>query len=196
MRAAVALAGEETGVEPFGRRLADTLDDCNARGAQPGEPLPGRPRIGVGPARHDARDARGDQQVGARRPARRDMGARFEGDVRRRAARALARCRARRRERHRLAVRASAGLGPAAPDDATTADENAADARIGCRPSDAALGQGQRRAEPAGVIAHLVAGADCGATNPSGCNGLGRAASYASYCACALVRAGPLSVAM
>lgn len=65
--------------------------------------------------------------------------------------------RARRRatglcERHRLGMRASAGLGPAAPDNNAVADDDAADRRIAAGPPLAAFGKRDRGGQPAPVV--------------------------------------------
>lgn len=56
-------------------------------------------------------------------------------------------------ERDSLGMRAAAGLGPAAPDDDTMFDDDAADRRVIARPPLAAFGKRDCGGEPAAVFA-------------------------------------------
>ncbi|PAV71766.1 hypothetical protein WR25_16227 [Diploscapter pachys] len=59
---------------------------------------------------------------------------------------------ARLRERHRLGMRAAAGLGPAATDDTIVADDDAADIGIGRGAAARALGERERGGHPARIV--------------------------------------------
>ena len=122
------------------------------RRPEPRDPTAGGAWVGVLQSDDDARDAARDQQVAARRAARRLVRAGFQRHVASRAARLFARL----DQRHRLGVRATAGLRPAAPDDAVVVHDHAADVGIGRRPPPRPLGERQRRPHPAVQIPHLV----------------------------------------
>ena len=79
------------------------------------------------------------------------MGAGLEGHVNGGAPRACPRL----RERDRLRVRAAAGLGPAAADYSTFADDDAADMGVGRGSAPAALAEGDGRRHPARVRSQM-----------------------------------------
>ena len=93
---------------------------------KPGVALPGHLRIGILDRRHHARDAGGDDGVGARRRLA-DMRARLQRHIERGAARGLAGA----RQRLRLGVGPAAGLRPAAADNDAVLDHDRADGGIG-----------------------------------------------------------------
>ena len=132
------LVGEQIG----GHRDAGGLEPRNAATIHP--------RVGIGHRHDDARDPRRDQRVGARRRVAL-VRARFQRDVKGRAARR----RAGLRQRQRLGMRAAAFGGPAAADDDRLArlvarDHDRAHGRIGIGATEVAPAETQRRShEPA-----------------------------------------------
>ena len=105
---------------------ADADIDRDAGGAQPRVALPGHFGIGIFERRDHARNAGGDDGVGARRRFA-VMRARLERDVERRAARRLAGA----AQRLDFGMRPPAGLRPAAADDDAVLDDHRADRGIG-----------------------------------------------------------------
>jgi hypothetical protein len=100
--------------------------DRDAGGAQPRVALPGHFRIGILDRRHHARNAGGDDGVGAGRRFA-EMRARLQRHIERGAARGLAGA----LQRLGLGMRPAAGLGPAAADDDAVLDHDRADGGIG-----------------------------------------------------------------
>ena len=154
-------AGEEARHAP--RRLGGphVLRHRDAGVAQPRHPDAIGARIGVAERHHDPAHARRDQQVGAGRPARRQMRTRLQRRIDGRAARGLAGL----GERHRLGMRAPAGLGPAAADHPAVADDHAADIGIGGGPPARPFAERDRGTHPAMVGAQsphlLIASSTC-----------------------------------
>ncbi len=105
---------------------ADADIDGNARGAQPGVALPCHFGIGVFERRHHARNAGGNDGVGAGRRFA-VMRAGLERDIQCRANCRLTRA----AQRLDLGMRPAAGLRPAAADNHAILDDDRADRRIG-----------------------------------------------------------------
>ena len=126
MRALVADAPEMPGMIARGLRGAQPDIDRDAGGAQPGMALPGHFRIGILDRRHHARNAGGDDRIGAGRRLA-EMRARLQRHIERGAARGLAGA----RQRLGLGMGPAAGLGPAAADDDAVLDHDRADGGIG-----------------------------------------------------------------
>ncbi len=111
MRTLVADAPEMPGMIVRGFLRAEPDIDCYAAGVKPGVALPGYFRIGILDRRHHARDPGGPMIASAAGRRLADMRARLQRHIERGAAGGLAGL----QERHRLGMRAAAGLGPAAP---------------------------------------------------------------------------------
>ena len=126
MRTLVADAPEMPGMIARGLRRAEPDIDRDAGGAQPRMALPRHFRIGILDRRHHARDAGGDDGIGAGRRLA-EMRARLQRHIERGAARGLAGA----RQRLRLGMRPAAGLGPAAADNDAVLDHDRADGGIG-----------------------------------------------------------------
>lgn len=147
VRPAEAAAGKEAPQRR--RRLARHRADIDgdARLAQPGDTPTVGARIGVPERDHRVRHPRRDQQLGARRAARRFVCARLERDIGDCAARVLARL----RQCHRLGVGTATRLRPPAADHAAVANDDATDIGVGRGAAAPALAERQRRRHPARI---------------------------------------------
>ena len=159
---AIAHAPDVAGMVAARRFGADADVDRNARRAQPRMSRARDFGIGILERRDDARDAGGDDGVGARRRFA-VMRAGLERDVERRAA-----CRrAGAAQRLDFGVRPAARLGPAAADNVAVLDDHGADRRIGPGAAEPAPSEAKRKRHEApvrrcrsrvhGVGAHLRA---------------------------------------
>ncbi len=149
MRAAFGHAGDETGkASPCFRRHRIAFDH-DAHSFQPDKTLACGAGIGIGQRADDAGGLGGNEGVCASRTSRAFMCAGLQADID---------CRAYRFasglfERNRLGMRAATGLCPAAPDDDTVLDDNAADRGVVARPPLAAFGKRDCGGKPAPVFA-------------------------------------------
>jgi hypothetical protein len=156
VRPAVPHAADMAGmVAPrlFGAKANVHRGACGAQARVPGT---GNFGIGIFQCRDDARDARGDDGVGAGRRFA-VMRARLERDVKRRPASGRA-CAS---QSFDLGMRPPAGLCPAAADDHPILDDHRADRRIGPRASQAPPAQRQRKRHVASVDGRLRVSLRC-----------------------------------
>ena len=131
---------------------ADAGLDRYPGGTQPRVALPGHFRIGIFQRRDDARDAGGNDGIGAGRRFA-VMRARLKRDVKRRAARRVAGA----AQSFDLGVRAAAGLRPAAPDDHAVVDDDRANRGIRPGAAETAAAQCQRQRHEPPVVGSVRA---------------------------------------
>ncbi len=147
-RPAPPYPAEKPGID-LGRRIGAEPDfGRDPGGAQPLDPAAADARIRVFDRGDDPPDPGFDQRLGARRRLA-PVAARFEADIGGGAAGAGAGA----GQRLGLGVRPAARLGPAAADDASFVDQNAADRRVGPSIAEAAPGEPQCRPHMAKIAA-------------------------------------------
>ena len=144
---------EKSAIEIFRVFGADSGRNRDARSLETFDALARDPRIGIDESNDDARDAGGNQSVGAGRGLAM-MGARFQTDIG-----GGAPCRrAGPRQGFAFRVRPTAWLGPAAADDLVASHQDTAHRRIGPNRPKPALGERQGTSHPmvvgAGTLTH------------------------------------------
>jgi len=147
MRSAKSLSRKKPRHRTTSLSRANTACDGDACRPKPGKSPTSRPCVGIFKRCDDARDAGLDQQVATRLPTRRLVRARLERNV----GGSPPRFNASLGQRHRLGMRSSTRLSPAAPDHPAVAHDHAPDIGIGRGPAARPLGKRQRNTHPARI---------------------------------------------
>ncbi len=144
---------KKAGVDLGGFGGAEAGFDRDAGLAQPGDPAAGDTRVGILEGYDDVFNTGIDQRAGAGRRLS-PMAARLEADIG-----GGAQCRrSGAAQGFSFGVRPAAGLGPAAADNGSPVDEDAADGRVGPDIAEPAPGERQGRVHPTRIGAPIAVG--------------------------------------